>query len=123
MAANSSTRISIATNANPRYSCLRHDGALAPFPSLKRQGCTLHSVISGTGKLTKSELVADKLPGFFRLFDRGNGPPPTVRVKAKGNDLALIFYGDDIFDASPPQAIWHYNLDYKTTQLTYKLDR
>ena len=28
-------------------------------------------VISGTGKLTKSELVADKLPGFFRLFDSG----------------------------------------------------
>lgn len=81
-------------------------------------------VISGTGELLKNEYIADKMPEYFRLYDRGNEPEPRVTVKVNGNNVALIGYENDYeSNLNVPQAIWHYNLSSKTVQLTYKSNR
>ena len=77
--------------------------------------------ISGTGKLLSNESIADKMPGYLRLYDRSNGPQPLVKVAAKDNNVALIGYEDYIFEPNDraPKAIWHYDLNSKI-RLTYK---
>ena len=81
-------------------------------------------LISGTGELLSSENVSDKMPELYRLYDRGNEPMPLIKVAARGNNLALIAYKDPYERIeSSPQAIWHYNLESKTMQLTYKFER
>ena len=82
-------------------------------------------LISGTGKLLSSEYVSDKMPELYRLYDSANGLMPLVKLAAQGNNLALIAYKHDILEpiGSTPQAIWHYNLESKTMQLTYKFEQ
>ncbi|MEM7593923.1 MAG: hypothetical protein AAF383_20865, partial [Cyanobacteria bacterium P01_A01_bin.83] len=81
--------------------------------------------ISGTGELLAQEQVGNKMPGFYRHYDRGNEAAPAVEIAAQGNNIALIVrknneYGITISDNNPVQSIWHYDVDSKTVRLTYK---
>ena len=71
--------------------------------------------ISGTGELLFQENVSDRMIGFERLYDRGNEMPPVVEILARGNNISLM-----VHNKNSVQYIWHYDLDSKNVQLTYK---
>ena len=82
--------------------------------------------ISGTGELLSQESISDRMKGFYRLYDRGNGPSIVPEIVAKGDKLALIARNNDFASKTPSnnsiQAIWHYDLMTNVIQLTYKSD-
>ena len=78
--------------------------------------------ISPTGELLYEEQIGDRLPGFYRLYDRGNEMTPPVEIVAQDNRLALIARNRDNLEHCSNNSItsiWHYNLDLQTSQLTY----
>lgn len=81
---------------------------------------------SGEGEALFSRRVADRLPGFGRLYDSGNGPRPALAVFPHGDELALVaFAGGGMprpggAEAASVQAIWLYNVARDQAALTYK---
>ena len=73
--------------------------------------------ISGEGNALSKVRVTDKLPGFNRLYDRGNSQAPRVGIAPNGKTIALI-----AFSGSSVKSIWQYDTELQTGKLTYKAD-
>lgn len=71
--------------------------------------------IASDGTPLSSTRLADRLQGFNRLYDRGNGQPPSLLLVPRGEQLALIKLQGQVVDC-----IWYYDLRLDLTQLTYK---
>ena len=73
--------------------------------------------ISKDGDAIFSKKVIDQLPGFGRLYDRGNDRVPRITIAPNGNDIALIYFSGDVV-----RNIWHYNLSSESAVLTYQFN-
>ena len=73
--------------------------------------------ISGEGNALYSVKVTDKLPGFNRLYDRGNSRAPRIGIAPNGNVIALI-----AFSEGSVKSIWQYDAELRAGRLTYKSD-
>src|SRR5215831_576944 len=74
--------------------------------------------ISGEGNALHSVKVTDKLPGFNRLYDRGNSRAPKIGIAPNGNVIALVAFSG----GGSVKSIWQYDTETRTARLTYKSD-
>lgn len=76
-------------------------------------------IISAHGRLLDYENIASRMSGFERLQDRGSGFEPIVKIRAYGNNITLVAYPSDSFQATrnKPLAIWRYDLDSQIIRL------
>jgi len=71
--------------------------------------------ISAEGEALFKRNIISKLAGFGRLYDRGNGPPPCLKIAPHGDDIALIHMrGNTVTN------IWCYDVKSDMAILTYK---
>lgn len=71
--------------------------------------------VDGDGTPLYTKRIADRLPGFNRLYDTGNSQSPSLIVVPRGDQIALV----------KPQGrsvglIWYYDVKLDIVQLTYK---
>ena len=71
--------------------------------------------ISGNGDALFSKKVIDRLPGFGRLYDKGNNRSPRITIAPNGNDIALIYIAGNVV-----RSIWYYSLSSESALLTYQ---
>jgi hypothetical protein len=71
--------------------------------------------ISGNGDALFSKKVIDRLPGFGRLYDKGNNRAPRITIAPNGNDIALIYISGNVV-----RSIWYYSLSSESALLTYQ---
>jgi hypothetical protein len=71
--------------------------------------------LSATGTLLFGENVKDRIQGFGRLYDGGNSSVPTLVVRPRGNDIALIY-----INCQHVIRVWNYQISTHSSQLTYK---
>jgi hypothetical protein len=71
--------------------------------------------ISGNGEALFTKKIIDRLPGFGRLYDKGNGRAPRITIVPNGNDIALLY-----ISGNSVRRIWHYSLSSEEGMLTYQ---
>lgn len=70
---------------------------------------------TGDGAPLYTKDLADRLPGFNRLYDTGNARPPRLIVIPRGDQIALIKPEDRSVGL-----IWYYDEQLDLVQLTYR---
>ena len=73
------------------------------------------AVIDGDGTPRYTRHLADRLPGYKRLYDTGNSRPPNVMVVPRGEQMALVLPQD-----RKVGYVWYYDLGLDLGQLTYR---
>lgn len=71
--------------------------------------------ISGNGDALFSKEVIGRMPGFGRVYDRGNRQAPRITIAPNGNDIALIYISGNVVSH-----IWYYSLLSESALLTYQ---
>ncbi|MFP6800384.1 MAG: hypothetical protein VCA39_14910 [Pseudomonas sp.] len=98
---------------NVDISSLAYDELADRYVAWTTQGSLLFVAGDGTPLYTKH--LADRLPGFNRLYDTGNSRPPSLMVVPRGDQIALIkLQGKSV------GLIWYYDVQLDIVQLTYK---
>lgn len=73
------------------------------------------TVLAGDGTPLSSRPLVDRLPGYGRLYDTGNGPQPKLKIVARGDQIALI-----LPRGKTVGHIWYYDVKLDVVQLTYQ---
>ena len=74
------------------------------------------AVIDGDGTPRYTRHLADRLPGYKRLYDTGNSRPPNVMVVPRGEQMALV-----LLQGGEVGHIWYYDLGLDVGQLTTRV--
>ena len=74
--------------------------------------------MAGDGTPLYERRLANRLPGFNRLYDTGNAQPPSLLVVPKGDQIALVKQ-----QGPSVGMIWYYDVPLDVVQLTYKVAR
>lgn len=64
-----------------------------------------------------SRRMADRLPGFRRLYDGGNERTPRLVIVPRGDDIVLVHLTGGLV-----RAIWHYDVQADAVEFTYSSD-
>ncbi|CAH0219717.1 hypothetical protein SRABI70_02202 [Pseudomonas sp. Bi70] len=98
---------------NVDISSLAYDELADRYVAWTTEGSLLFVASDGTPLYTKH--LADRLPGFNRLYDTGNSQPPSLMVVPRGDQIALVKP-----DGRSVGLIWYYDVQLDIVQLTYK---
>lgn len=100
---------------NIDINALAYDEQADRFAAWTSEGGLLF--LAGDGTPLNTRRLADRLPGYNRLYDTGNSRPPRLQVVPQGDRIALLrTSGDSV------QMIWYYDVPMDLVQLTYKKD-
>ena len=91
----------------------RHDKKLDRYIAPSDQGAL--RFMSGERSALSEVRAPDMLPGFSRLFDRGNSRPPRIEVAPDGKSVALV-----AFFRNSVKSIWQCDAESQTARLTFK---